>query len=208
MPLEPLGAWPSDWLIQGIDLLHTTSGMPYWASIITLTLAVRTALFPLIVYQSKLAPQMQRVQKTRAALAEQLKKDPNQSAERQRMYNQQIMKAGQVHGVGFLQPTLVPLLQIPIFMSFFYGIKKMGLYYPEFAQGGLAWFTDLGVAGKQPPNKTHVTVLGLRYVPSPLASCCLSARSEMQWLSLCIFRTMGLGLSLPLQPPSSCSANW
>ena len=34
-------------LHQGIDLIHATTGMPYWATIVALTFALRCALLPL-----------------------------------------------------------------------------------------------------------------------------------------------------------------
>jgi len=32
---------------QGIDLIHATTGMPYWATIVALTFTLRCALLPL-----------------------------------------------------------------------------------------------------------------------------------------------------------------
>ena len=35
---------------------------------------------------------------------------------------------------------------MPIFVSFFIGLRKAGDYFPSLSTGGLGWFTDLTVA--------------------------------------------------------------
>ncbi|CAE7853091.1 OXA1, partial [Symbiodinium microadriaticum] len=40
----------------------------------------------------------------------------------------------------------LPFIQLPIFVSLFFGIKQMGTYCPGFSSGGTAWFTDLAAA--------------------------------------------------------------
>lgn len=43
--------------------------------------------------------------------------------------------------------TFVPILaQMPIFMSFFFGLQRMATDYPSLASGGMLWFEDLTVA--------------------------------------------------------------
>jgi membrane protein insertase Oxa1/YidC/SpoIIIJ len=49
------------------------------------------------------------------------------------------------------EALVVPLIQLPIFVSFYIGIGKMGLYCPGFEHGGLYWFTDLGAPGRLIP---------------------------------------------------------
>lgn len=51
--LAELGSWPSDYAIRLIELLHTTTGMPYWSTIIMMTLLLRTLLFPMVIKTSK-----------------------------------------------------------------------------------------------------------------------------------------------------------
>jgi membrane protein insertase Oxa1/YidC/SpoIIIJ len=43
--------------------------------------------------------------------------------------------------------TFVPILaQMPIFMSFFFGLQRMATDYPSLVSGGTLWFEDLTVA--------------------------------------------------------------
>jgi YidC/Oxa1 family membrane protein insertase len=41
-----LGYYPSELVMQGVELLHQTTGLPYWATIVGITFALRTMLLP------------------------------------------------------------------------------------------------------------------------------------------------------------------
>jgi membrane protein insertase Oxa1/YidC/SpoIIIJ len=43
------GHWPSDYVMQGVDLVHTMTGQPYWLSVIGTTIALRLILAPLFL---------------------------------------------------------------------------------------------------------------------------------------------------------------
>jgi hypothetical protein len=43
------GHWPSDYVMQGVDLVHTMTGQPYWLSVIGTTVALRLILAPLFL---------------------------------------------------------------------------------------------------------------------------------------------------------------
>ena len=74
--MEALGNWPSDWAIRGIELLHETSGLPYWVTIISLTLAMRTVLFPLVVTTARNAAKMTLMRPEMDAITERIKAAP------------------------------------------------------------------------------------------------------------------------------------
>lgn len=44
-----LGFGLSDLAIRSLDMIHATTGLPWWATIIATTFAVRTAFFPITV---------------------------------------------------------------------------------------------------------------------------------------------------------------
>lgn len=46
LSVADLGYYPSDLVCQGVELLHQTSGLPYWATIVGITFALRTMLLP------------------------------------------------------------------------------------------------------------------------------------------------------------------
>jgi YidC/Oxa1 family membrane protein insertase len=51
------------------------------------------------------------------------------------------------HDVNPFRSMLVPLMQLPIFLSMFYGLRRLAeLPFPQFLEGGFAWVTDLTMA--------------------------------------------------------------
>eukprot|EP00953_Heterococcus_sp_UTEX-ZZ885_P000765 932-Heterococcus_DN1.PRE.3 len=60
------------------------------------------------------------------------------------LYNAKYKALYKQYGMKPWEALVVPLIQLPIFVSFYIGIGKMGLYCPGFEHGGLYWFTDLG----------------------------------------------------------------
>ena len=113
-------------------------GVPWWLSIVILTVIVRTLLFPLTVKQVKsmramqdLRPEMERI---RAKY-----KDNKQKQQ------EEIMKLYQESGVNPFGSCLPLLVQLPIFITMFYVIKDFGYTHPDFTSGGILWFQDLSV---------------------------------------------------------------
>src|SRR5918992_682459 len=113
-------------------------GVPWWLSIVILTVIVRTLLFPLTVKQVKsmramqdLRPEMERI---RAKF-----KDNKQKQQ------EEIMKLYQESGVNPFGSCLPLLVQLPIFITMFYVIKDFGYTHPDFTSGGILWFQDLSV---------------------------------------------------------------
>jgi len=45
------GWWPSSLAELGVVAVHEATGLPWWQCIAGITLAVRTMLFPLVIYQ-------------------------------------------------------------------------------------------------------------------------------------------------------------
>ncbi len=49
-------------------------------------------------------------------------------------------------GVGPSKVLMGPLVQFPIFISFFVAVRRLSLSDPSMASGGASWFTDLSVS--------------------------------------------------------------
>ncbi len=45
--------WPTDWLEALLNSLHSTTGLPWWATIACATVIFRSVMFPLVVKQMK-----------------------------------------------------------------------------------------------------------------------------------------------------------
>lgn len=139
--------WPSGMVQSALELLHVQTGLPWWASIIVLTTVVRAAMLPLNLRLVGNASRLARVQPQLTALTEQIKraKEAGDSAALQHA-GYRAQKLMEEAGANPFKGLLGPLVQMPIALSFFFGIRNIcqaGL--PSLKHGGLLWFTDLTI---------------------------------------------------------------
>ncbi|CAE7085177.1 unnamed protein product [Rhizoctonia solani] len=142
------GYWPSGWVQTGIEFLHVQTGLPWWASILVLTAIVRASLLPLNLRLVGNASRLARVQPQLAVLTEQIKRarDAGDSAALQHA-GFRAQKLLESEGANPFKGLLGPLVQMPVALAFFFGIRNVcnaGL--PTLKDGGIAWFTDLTLA--------------------------------------------------------------
>jgi YidC/Oxa1 family membrane protein insertase len=128
---------------------HQTLGVPWWLSIVMLTVIVRSLLFPLTVKQVRSMRAMQDLKPHMDRVRAQFKDNPQRQRE-------EMAKVYQEQGVNPLGGCLPILVQMPIFIGMFYVIRQFGGYslgdktvppqYPSFHEGGILWFQNLSVA--------------------------------------------------------------
>ena len=151
------GHTPSGLIQSALEFLHVNAHLPWWASIAVATVAVRLALFPLVVRMQRNAAKIAIINPVASELHKSMtayKRIGNKVAEAQEAAK--LMSIYQKHGVNPLTALFViPLLQIPVFISFFLAIKGMTkLPLESMKMGGVYWFTDLTV-----PDPTYVLPL-------------------------------------------------
>src|SRR5215204_2570645 len=134
--------------VMGAVLLyfHQTLGVPWWLSIVMLTVIVRSLLFPLTVKQVKSMRAMQDLKPHMDRVRAQFKDNPQRQRE-------EMAKVYQERGVNPLGGCLPILVQMPVFIGIFYVIRKFGgtpgrtePEYESFTSGGILWFQDLSHA--------------------------------------------------------------
>jgi YidC/Oxa1 family membrane protein insertase len=136
--------------VLGVVLLyfHQSLGVPWWLSIVMLTVIVRSLLFPLTVKQVRSMRAMQDLKPHMDRVRAQFKDNPQRQRE-------EMAKVYQDQGVNPLGGCLPILVQMPIFIGIFYVIRKFGGVpgpngtppeYPSFTDGGILWFQDLAHA--------------------------------------------------------------
>jgi YidC/Oxa1 family membrane protein insertase len=134
--------------ILGAVLLyfHQNLGVPWWLSIVLLTVIVRSLLFPLTVKQVKSMRAMQDLKPRMDRVRAQFKDNPQRQRE-------EMAKLYQDQGVNPLGGCLPILVQMPVFIGMFYVIRKFGgtpgrtpPEYESFTHGGILWFQDLAHA--------------------------------------------------------------
>uniref|UniRef100_A0A8D0G293 OXA1L mitochondrial inner membrane insertase n=1 Tax=Sphenodon punctatus TaxID=8508 RepID=A0A8D0G293_SPHPU len=144
-----LGSYTPVGLVQALlENLHVGLGLPWWGAIVAGTVMARCLVFPLIVKGQKEAvklnnhmPQMNKL----TAKIQEAKLAGNKFEFAKAHSN--LMSYQKTHDVNPLRGMLVPLIQAPVFISFFIALRKMSeLPVPSLQTGGLWWFTDLSVA--------------------------------------------------------------
>lgn len=129
---------PFDLVSQLVENLHVATDMPYWAVIMATTVGVRLACVPLGVKAVQNSARMAAIRPKMNKLIEFSKANPNNSS-----YQKELFLLWKKNNVNPLKALAVPLFQLPLFITFFFGIRQMGEYYPALAEGGLLWFPDL-----------------------------------------------------------------
>jgi YidC/Oxa1 family membrane protein insertase len=134
-----LSSWhPFDLVSQLVHNVHLATDLPYWAVIIGTTMGVRLACVPLGVKAVQNSARMAAIRPTMNKLIEFSKSNPNNPS-----YQKELFLLWKKNNVNPLKALVVPLIQLPLFVTFFFGIRQMGDYYPGVAEGGMLWFPDL-----------------------------------------------------------------
>lgn len=144
-----LGGWsPSGMVQQLLDILHASTGLPWWATIAISTMVVKICLLPLTIKGQKSSihmnnhlPQMQHLQ---AKMTE--ARNTGNQLEAARIANELVVFMKEKN-VNPLKSMIIPMAQAPVFISFFFALRGMAnLPMESFKTGGMLWFTDLTVA--------------------------------------------------------------
>lgn len=129
-----------------IENVHIFSGMPYWEAIVACTVGLRICLIPLTIKTAQNAARMAVMRPEMQKMQDKMRTDTDFHDVRVKHKYQEEMKAMFVrYKVNPFQSMIIPFLQIPIFLSCFFGLRDMGNYFPGFTTGGDFWFTNLSV---------------------------------------------------------------
>jgi len=142
---ETLGNYPSHYAMYLIDSIHNISGLPYWETIIGVTIFLRVCLLPITLKamlnsarMQILQPEVARLQK---ALTDAKYKDPAYS----RQITGEMAALFKSHKVNPFAMLMMPLIQLPVFITFYMALSTMSQYYPGLKTGGAFWFVDLSL---------------------------------------------------------------
>lgn len=140
--IPELGYYPSDLFMRLLESIHVLGDIPYWQSIVIGTVAVRLFILPSSIYGVRMNSRIAFIRPDIDQLRSRMEKDPLNKA----LYEQEITYLHKKYDANPFTALLPPIIQLPILISIFLGIRRMGTYFPEFMTGGTLWFTDLSVA--------------------------------------------------------------
>ncbi|XP_022920028.1 mitochondrial inner membrane protein OXA1L [Onthophagus taurus] len=135
-------------LVQNcFEYLHVTLGVPWWEAIVIGTIIIRFLMFPLVIIAQRNAAKMNNYMPQMQVL--QLKMtEARQMGNHLEMarYSQELMNFMKEKNFNPFKNMLVPLAQMPVFVSFFMGLRQMAnVPVDSMRTGGLFWFSDLTI---------------------------------------------------------------
>lgn len=136
------------WLCDSLVGFHNLSGLPWWASIMGLTVMVRLAISPKVVSNMRHNVRLQAVGPQMRSLMKMMT-DAKKSGDTptQQVATQHLQQLFKDNDVSPFRPITMMLIQTPFFLSMFYGMRRLAdLPFPAFKEGGFSWITDLTVA--------------------------------------------------------------
>ncbi|XP_074555503.1 mitochondrial inner membrane protein OXA1L [Halichoeres trimaculatus] len=136
-------------LIQSLlEFMHVDLGLPWWGAIVAGTVFARLAVFPVIVKGQREAAKLNNVLPEMTKLTNRMNeaKQSGNKFDFAKAYSD-LNLYQKKHDVNPLRGFLVPLVQAPVFISFFIALRKMAyLPVPSMQTGGALWFPDLTLA--------------------------------------------------------------
>jgi len=142
-----LGYYPNHLVMTFIETVHNLVGVPYWEAIVIATIILRICLLPVAIKTIQSAARMAAVRPEMQKLQDVMNSDPNINDMSVKLRYQKEMQALFVKfKVNPLNALLMPLLQIPLFIAVFTGLRDMGNHFSGFETGGYLWFTNLSAA--------------------------------------------------------------
>mmetsp|Transcript_20051 Transcript_20051/g.31534 ORF Transcript_20051/g.31534 Transcript_20051/m.31534 type:complete len:437 (-) Transcript_20051:333-1643(-) len=144
--LESIGYAPSEIVMRTVEMLHVGAGLPYWGAIVALTLALRTATLPIHVSSMRNAAKMAIIRPEMEAMTKKMQQLQDPTSEEQMLMAQEMQALLNKHDVHPFKNLIYPFLQLPLFVSVFFGLKEMGTHFPGLATGGLGPVLDLTAA--------------------------------------------------------------
>ncbi len=143
---EPTWYNVADNAILTINYVQHTANVPYGTAIVMTTVLLRMALFPLMVQAQRAASRMAYVQPELTLLKDRYERISSPSRADQMQFSTSMKALFTKYKVNPFQTMVAPIVQIPLFIGMFFGLKKVSMYFPEELKvGGMLWFVDLSV---------------------------------------------------------------
>ena len=196
-----LGVWPPDLALRLVDAVHSGSELPWWGAIAASALLCRTLLLPLALYGTRLGARMQELKQPVAELQAR-HAGGGEGAEAAAAAELQALYAA--HGVSPMRMLALPLVQLPVFLSFFVGLKRLCEAFPAAHEGGTWWFVDLGIADSTfalpiASGASALSLVMLSLPPPPPNATLLETQQAHNYL-LTTYRLLVAYLLLPCYP--------
>jgi YidC/Oxa1 family membrane protein insertase len=136
---------PFDLVCSYINNIHVAWDVPYWHSIMIGTLGLRLVILPVALRTMQNAGRLAVVQPLVKAKVD----EANANKDDKELYTKLMLEGRDIyaqHNVNPVLSLLLPFVQMPLFVSFFFGLQRMVEIFPDYTSGGTLWFENLAVA--------------------------------------------------------------
>lgn len=137
---------PISLLCGALDCFKCYTGLPWWATIAGATLSTRLLLIPVVIYtmrnganMARMKPEMEMVQ---ARFQSEQRSDPQAKARFQRDMQALMAK----HNANPAKMLAAPLIQAPIFISFFLCTRRLAEWEPSLQNEAFLWVPSVANA--------------------------------------------------------------
>lgn len=130
-----------------LESIHVSMGLPWYGTIMFVTVAIRAALLYLYVRQQRISARMVLAKKDTDALQAEMnaaKKNGGLSGMEQQQKSAELARVFKKHGIEFKWLLAYPAATVPIFMTFFFALRSMAERCPDFLTGGFYLVSNLG----------------------------------------------------------------
>ena len=134
---------PTEPAIKLLQLVHDM-GLPWCAAIAATTITMRTLMVPVAISAMKNGAKLAQVQPEMKRLQEKMKMAQTEDAKK--AYAAELRGFMIKHNVNPLKSMLPIVVQMPLFMTFFFALRRMAEEFPSMQSGGAFWFPDLTIA--------------------------------------------------------------
>ncbi len=136
--------WPQDQMLDFIVYFHDISGLNYAFTIGAITFSFRSLMLPLFIKSQQNTARMAHLKPEMDVLKQKIDKLDPKDIQKQQEYAKEMQRLFLKYNVNPFKGLLVPLVQMPVFMSMFFALRKMPDYFhDELSTGGILWFVDL-----------------------------------------------------------------
>jgi len=142
----------ADHAVNAVNFVNDTTGFGVAASILAVTCAVRAVILPLAIRGQRASSRMAHLQPELAMMKKRYEALGTPSQAEQQAFGKNMQALFKRYEVTPFTALATPLIQTPMFIGMFFGMRKFPDLFPEVcANGGLWWFTDLTV-----PDPTYI----------------------------------------------------
>ncbi|KNC23136.1 hypothetical protein FF38_01103, partial [Lucilia cuprina] len=135
--------WPTGIFQHVFEYVHVYTGLPWWATIIGVTVGVRSLMLPIYIKSAETNMKMAKIKPEIEKIALEARSQDPQIVQQAMLKQHQLMQSNKIKPLNMVKP----MLGVPIFFGIFNSLRGMASVPVDgFTTQGLLWFTNLAAS--------------------------------------------------------------